>query len=543
MYRVLIVDDDVYARSNLKRLIEWEKHGYEIIGEASNGKAAIQVIEDKNPDIIITDISMPVMDGIGLIEYVRKKSRIVKVIALSGYNDFEYVRQSMKNGAVDYLLKHKISPEELCNILKSACESIEHERKAQNHEQSLVDKLNIEKPFAKQNFIKDLLDGVLDNRDTIEDIIKSMDLKLDMKNLMVILAEIDDFMLVKEKYNARELNLFLQSFMDIVQEILDDSGKSMVSYVNEGRFAIIVSLGKMKSDLYIHSYILTVINRIKASIKRYFNITASFSMSRVCSDIDLISKYYNEAVNLLRGKLYKGKDNIINPDDSLNMDAGFVSLDIKDEKDITLYLKSMDTENTVLCIEKIFNKIYSLKANLDSISMICVEIINIINKIARENGIDISSVYQCKDTPYKRIGRFETIKDMEHWLAGACMRLICGLKSKKVNENYSEYTKKAIEYINENYRRDISLDDAARYVGISSTYLSRVFKNDCSMGFIEYLQMFRIEKAKVLMEESNFKIKEIAQRTGFVSYNYFFKVFKETTGMTPVEYEHFVMHK
>ena len=109
MFKVLIVDDDVFARSNLKSLIDWEKNGFTIVGEASNGSNAIQLIENEQPDIVITDISMPVMDGISLIGYIEQKYSATKVIAISGYNDFDYVRQSMKKGAVDYILKHKLN--------------------------------------------------------------------------------------------------------------------------------------------------------------------------------------------------------------------------------------------------------------------------------------------------------------------------------------------------------------------------------------------------------------------------------------------------
>lgn len=120
MYSILIADDDTAFRTRMKSLINWEKEGYIIIDEARNGKEAIEKIESLEPDIVITDICMPVINGVELIDYVAKFKKNISIIALSGYNDFNYVRDSLINGAEDYLLKNQLSPDKLLQVLNSA---------------------------------------------------------------------------------------------------------------------------------------------------------------------------------------------------------------------------------------------------------------------------------------------------------------------------------------------------------------------------------------------------------------------------------------
>ena len=120
MYSILIVDDDTVFRTRMKSLLDWEKAGYTIIDEARNGKEAIEKIEAFEPDIVITDISMPIINGVELIDYVKRFKNNTSIIALSGYNDFHYVRSSLKNGAEDYLLKNQLSIEKLLDVLDSA---------------------------------------------------------------------------------------------------------------------------------------------------------------------------------------------------------------------------------------------------------------------------------------------------------------------------------------------------------------------------------------------------------------------------------------
>lgn len=537
MLNVLIVDDDIITRTNLKALIEWEKYGFEIRGEATNGQDAINVLEDGTINIVITDISMPMMDGIALIEYLEQKHHDIKVIALSGYDDFDYVRQSMKKGAIDYILKHRLEPEILLTALNAATASIMKERQELDQKRNNEEHLMQGRAYLRQKFLNELLYGTINEKSMIESNIHSLNLELDMKNLAVILSEIDDYSFIEERFSIKENAALLQSFTDIVGEILKDTCKAAITHIGKGRFAIILSFGSMRSDLNIYTQMVTIIDRIKISIKRYLNITASFSISRVCEDITQLHEYYNDADRSLVNKFFCGKDKILTSNEGKNEKEVFLALEIKDERKLVSDLKSLDRQKVRENIEDIFNRIVNLGAGYKSVQMICANLINIVNQVAREVGIEISTVYSSKEMPYANLQKYETILDIKKWMLDTYDSLISILESLNINENYSEYTKKTIEYINKNYCQDIALNDAAEYIGISVSYLSRVFKADCGKGFVEYLNAVRIDKAKVLIENGQDKLKNIVKQVGFNNYNYFFKVFKDVAGMTPLEFE------
>ena len=537
MIKVLIVDDDSIARTNLKTMIDWGKYGFEICGEAVNGSNAIQIIENNIPDIVITDMNMPVMDGVALIEYLERNYHYIKVIALSGYDDFDYVRQSMKRGTVDYLLKHKIDPELLLNTLRAAQKVIFNDKEINEQLQKLQEQLTESRTMMKQDFIKQLVLGGTGGIEEINEKINEFGILLDTRNLAVVAAEIDDFVFIKDRFSVKEINKLISSIIDISTDVLNDMGKGVVTHIEAGKFVMIFSFGNMRSDQYINNHAIATIERIKTSIKRYLNITACFSLSRLFNDIVEINKYYKEADTALKDKFFRGKDKIIRESSAINISNEFLNLDISDEKRIITALKVIDKQKVEECLKAVFEKVLKNRASQKSIQMIYAELINIINRVARESSIDVKMIYSDEDIPYNEMKKYETIIEVEQWIVNIYRKMISLLELSTININLTEPTKKAMEFILKNFTRNISLNDAALYVGVNSSYLSRVFKEDYGKGFTEYINLIRVEHAKFLIENGDSKLKEIIKSAGFNSYTYFFKVFKDTLGMTPLEYE------
>jgi two-component system, response regulator YesN len=536
MFKVLIVDDDFSFRIKLKTMVDWEKVGFEIYGEATNGLNAIQMIDSDCPDVIVTDMSMPVMDGIGLIECIENKYPHIKVIVLSGYDDFEYVRRSMKRGTVDYILKHQLSETTLLAVLKTAVSDIVKEKQEDHQKQHIQKQLTVSKNILKQNFLNQLVAGEINDTSEIERTISSLGIEIDTRNLALIVTEIDDFMVIKEKYSIKEIKTLVQSFLDISEKTLSGFGKTEIFHADNNKFIIIVSLGNVHSDLFIYNQLVSIIDNIKLNIKRFINVTACWSISHVCNDITDIKKYYDGAERQLKDKFFKGKDKIIREGvTEVNNKKEIFRLSVKDEKNLEKLLRYLDQQKVDEYVEYIFDEVLARKLNYKSVQMICAELINIANKVAREVGIEAVAMYSKDETPYNEIQRYESFTDLKQWILGIYGRLITALSVLNIKSDYSELTRKAIEYINSNYQRNISLNDVAGYLGINSTYLSHMFKEECKKGFVEYLNTLRVVKAKQLI--GSIKLKDIVHEIGFNNYNYFLKVFKDITGMTPVEYE------
>ncbi len=537
MLKVLIVDDDTFSRTDMKTMIDWEGQGFLIIGEAANGINAIQLIENEEPDIVITDMNMPSMNGVELIDYIYGNHPNIRVIALSAYEDFDYVRQSMKKGAMDYVLKHHLNTEALLDILEAARSSISKYENERNKQNIITEQLSSGRTILIQEFIHKLVAGDISDLDEIKSQLSFLDIKIDIENVVVSIAEIDDFSFIREKFSGKEMEILVKTFLDVSREILSDWEQSIIAHMEKGKFVLIFSLGKTYSMLYVYNRLFTILDRIKGGIKKYLNITACFSVSKVYRDVTEISKAYAEADVILQDKFYKGKNCIFMDNTGSKREEGFFCLDIKDEKAIITALRAMDATGIKELIDNIFDKISDLRLNIKATQMICAELISIANKISKEMGFEVSQLYTNEDIPYNMMQKYETIMDMKDWILSLYSKLISMLGRVKVEGQCSEITKKAIEFINRNYKKDVSLADVAEFTGVSSSYISRIFKEDCKVGFVEYLNHVRVENAKQFIENGEHKLKEIVNKVGFNNYNYFFKVFKEIVGMTPIEYE------
>jgi two-component system, response regulator YesN len=537
MLKVLIVDDDILTLTGLKTMIDWEKEGFEICGEAKNGANAIQLINNNPPHIVITDMNMPGIDGIGLMEYIGKEQPQIKVIALSGYADFDYVKQSMEKGAIDYILKHKLSSSALLNALDTARKSLLSLIEEDSEKQKVNEQLDTARTLLKQEFISRLVSGGLTNKNLIEHSIKKLNLAIDLRNLILCLTEIDDFLFIEDKFTIDEKNNLIKAFIDISQNVLSDFRKVAISYLEKGKFIIIFSVGNLNNNYYMHNQINTIIDRIRTSIKRYLNITACFSISSSFNDITEIHKYYSRTEKVLREKFYKGKDLILSQNTDENPKENFITLNISDEKYLTSITGACDRLKVNSFINDIFSKIVDSKASYESIQMVSAEMIHIVNKVAKQSDIEILKIYSNEDVPYSKLQKYGNVNDIKQWILGIYDKIITLIEDLKVSPDYSENTRKAIGYIRANYGKNISLKDVSEYIGVNSSYLSRVFKEDCSIGFSEYLNVLRVEKTKLMIEEHKLKLKDIVNEVGFANYNYFFKVFKDITGLTPLEYE------
>lgn len=545
MLKILIVDDDILTRMNIKMMIEWDKMGYEICGEAVNGQNGIEMIELHNPDIVMTDMRMPVMDGLGLIEWIHKYRPQVQVIALSGYDDFDYVKDSMKLGAVDYIIKHKLSSELLLSVLELAKSRIIKTQEAIEEKHQIENQLQLAQGHLCQQFLRALLNGEVVEPLEIMQGIKNLHLNIGMLNNIVAVVEIDDYSFLKDKFTELELKKRITDvFIEIVQQILNETKQAYIVHVEQGKFAIIFSFGKANSMLYVYNQMYQIIDRIKISIKRYLNLTACYGVSPVCPTLHKINQYYNKANLLLDEKFYKGKDQLFMEDSDKIVKNEFMTLTATQEKTIILCLKTYDAETLKKTLGEIFDWVIEQRVNPNSTHMIVAEIINIASRVATQSNIKMDEIFSANDVPYSKMQKYDTIIDVKNWILEIYLRLLLLMKKNAYhNSNYSDYTQKAIDFIHKNYHKDMSLDDTARYIKVSSSYLSRIFKEECKVSYIKYVNQLRVEKAKLLIENGDVRIKDIVQQVGFQNYNYFFKVFKESTNMTPLEYEEMMRSK
>lgn len=542
MHKVLIVDDDILTRMNLKMIIDWTRYGYELCGEAVNGQNGIDMIQNFNPDIILTDMKMPVMDGVALIEWIHTNRPLIQIIALSGYDDFTYVKDSMKFGAIDYIIKHKLKPELLLSVLEVAKSRINKRREDIKEKNNFENQIQLAEGHLRQQFLRSLLYGeIVDTNEIIQNI-ERLHLNLELYNIVIIVIEIDDYFFLVDKTSEQEVKKrVINVFVEIVQQILNESKQSYIVHLEQGKFAIIFSPGKSYSKLFVYNQLYQMIERIRMSIKRYLNLTACFGVSPVCPNLTKSNQYFHKADRLLGEKFYKGKDQLFMDIPEKIMKNDIVTLTSEQEKTILLSLKTLDQEKLIKTIDDIFDELIKKRLHHNATHMIVAELINIASRVASQAGIKMDELFHANDVPYSKMQKYDYIIDVKSWISSVHKQLLTLLKQNMYDStNYSVNTKKALDYIHKNYHKDMSLEDTASYINVSSSYLSRIFKEECKVSYSRYLNQLRVDKAKLLIENGDVRIKDIVEKVGFQNYNYFFKVFKELVNMTPHEYEEMV---
>lgn len=523
MVKVLLVDDELLARNHIKTLIDWEKQGYTICGEAGNGVVAVEMIKAFTPDIAIVDISMPAMDGITLTQYINQNGLNIKIIIISSYQDYDYVRETMKNGAIDYLLKHRITKDELLRVLDQAKLNIETERKKQSPK--IIEDNSSEQHIIMQDNIRKLLLGI-DNKINI--LLNEKDKQL--RNIVIVVMQINDYILLYNKYNENERYLLRQAVTNFGYQIINGLREGGIVYIDKGRFVIIFDTNNYRSEAEINQKIAADMRNLSNTILQYLNIQVLWERSAVCAKESDVAKYYRVACKSIEGSQEKIMEDI-----EILEKGTKPEISIAQEKKLLSAIDSLDEEELNQVIEDIFTGMRNYKGNDSSLQIIISELITVATKACSKEGIELRKLCNIEEL------HSEDINNAIVWLRNLYNSLISKLRERRPGESYSLYVSEALKYIQFNYHKNISLTDIAEHIGITSSYLSHLLKKETRKSFIDHLNSIRVHAAIDMISRGKTRINTIYQKVGFNSYNYFFQVFKSIIGVTPANY--FKNHK
>ncbi|WP_070000245.1 response regulator transcription factor [Cellulosilyticum sp. I15G10I2] len=533
MYTLLVVDDDMFFRTSLISIIEQTELPINQVFVAGDGQEAIDFLNQKKIDIVITDMSMPNVDGVQLIRYIKQVFNHIKFIVLSGFDDFLYVKESIQLGAIDYLLKHSLTVESLHNIFKK----IQEEFKRPSELEQIKKNMELLTPRLKYDFIRELIVGDIQDETVIKEFMEDAQNNLSFSSYAVIALKIDDYFIIQEKFDSlKAISNFQKNFLAICQQTIDTFGCGIICHVQEGDFAAAISLGNIHSELELYNILNEYVSRLRACLKRFMNITCCFGIGKISNNYMNMHAQYLDAVKRLQNTFYGGKDKVIT---SVSTSIPMVihpGLSMELESKILKYVYKGDALALEEEFDHLFSEIMTNKYSAQSVQMLAIELINLINKICREADITKDKIFEEDIQPHIKVYQYQTYGDLHKWLSDI-FKKVTHYMYKVLDNDYCEITKKALAYIDNHFGESISLNEVAGYLNINSAYLSRVFKKDIQKGLTEYLNHYRIIKAQELIRGSNIKVVDIYKEVGFSSYNYFFKVFKEVTGMTPVEYK------
>lgn len=537
MFKVMIIDDETIIRTGIKNIINWKQFDCKICAEASDGEEGAALIKQHSPDIIITDIRMPGIDGLKMINEIKDLVPNCRIIVLTGYRDFDYVQEAIKLGVFDFVLK-PTKIEELTAVIDRAVNELKS-LKSKEEEFSKLKKLfeqNI--PVLKEKFLYDLIYEIYPSS---EDVLSRADLLgIDLFPFLLLVVEID----VDEnaKISQYDRNLYQFGIINTFMDVFSDSFKVTNIPLNDVAVAFILEI-KGSVDY------LTLINNkcdyLQELLTNCFGITVTIAVSSEGREIMQLSEKYRECMEALERKFYIGNNTVIYHED---IKGFFKYVDYSPlEKNQKLLLEGIKTGNEGIVSQKL-EDIFEYINNNDHIDMnylrnyywnIITYINNIRLSVAQASndrsveGINIISVHNI-------ISESQSVQELNELVREVCRSITAKINNYN-NKSIKLVLRKAINYIQKHYKEQITLNIVAEHVYVSTSYLSRMFKKELGINFIDYLNGLRIEKAKELLMDPKYKTYEVAEKVGINDAHYFSRLFKKYVGISPTEFKDSVL--
>lgn len=533
MLGIIIVDDEVLVRVGVKSLIDWEAEGYQILGEAGNGAEGLELITTKKPDIVITDIKMPVMDGLEMIKKVQEENLDTKFIILSSFDEFHLVKRAMKWGAVDYLIKLELDEKVLLETLNPVKKLIMKDKKRKSNQKIIKYNIHSENNM-RQEFFKKLIGGLINDQETINCLIRELNIKLNEKRLVCLVAKINNLDSLN-KFAKKDMQLFEFSVINIVEEIVNDffTGYAFTNY--RGEAVVIYSIPEnVKEEEYL-TRAEEMASTLTTMLKQYFDITVSIAVCNPHSGLLEISTAYLECSEVMEYIFYSqsGKPLFYKDIKNIKVDKNRDFDLFNSYHDLEIYLETLDKAGIEMFFEDIITNINQRNISRGQAYDLCFQLIIIIkNKFKKDQREEL---FDSQDAFYSCIHNLSNITDIKEWLKKLQINLISTVTKYSQNENIFLIAQ-ARRYLQQHFKEEITLSELAGKLNISTGYLSTLFKDEVGIGFSEYITQLKIDEAKKLLANSNKQIKEISDLTGYNNPYYFSRVFKKITGQTPSEF-------
>lgn len=533
--KVFLVEDEMVIRRGIKNSIDWEKEGYIFCGEASDGELAYPMIIKEKPDILITDIRMPFMDGLELCKLVKKELPNIKILILSGYDEFDYAKEAIRLGVTEYLLK-PISSGKLLEALNGVSESIRREKEDKDLVRKYMEEMRENTEHEKQKFFEQMIAGNLSMADALETGKKyEMNLSAGMYNLLLF-----RFTLGEENRKSGELLGEAEYAIEKLTERLE--------YVFEFQRGVEgwAFLLMADNEEQMSERVKELSKDLEEIMKNYSTIAYFGGIGQPVARLRELEESFREAERALAARFTMELNRIISVED-IRMAQ---NVDTLDDIEITSF---GEIEKTRTMLEKFLNNgaedeidefvdvyINELpEENLKSVLMrqyiIMDAYIVMMSFCEKIEGIEGEMQAQSEElkNSMKTIQTLEEIKNYIRML----LKKIIGVRDTISGRRYSDIIEIAKDQIRKTYMSDeISLNTIAAEVVMSPSYFSSIFSKEMGKTFVEYLTEIRMDRAKELLMCSSMKISEIGYEVGYKDPHYFSYIFKKTQNCTPKEF-------
>jgi AraC-like DNA-binding protein/DNA-binding NarL/FixJ family response regulator len=527
VYKVLIADDEYWTREKLRQMIHWQDYALEFLEPAIDGEDALAKIESERPDILITDINMPFISGTELIKIVREKYPEIISFVISGYDDFEYVREALTGGAVNYLLK-PVSKIDLVNALSKSLEIISQRQKHQSEQQDTrmrllkASSLLLDREFSY--FLREKEAAFTPNI--------SLNTSLDIAGNSVMLVKIHDLREIKAAYNY-DLNLYSYNTKQQIRSWFE--GAEVMVFNNTSRTNEFLIFSNIE-----FSQIDQIAKKMLKGLQEYSGSVITIIINEHSFSVDNIRDVYKQTIRLLEFRPFSKESLILTTRDNRQGKGETEKAErfgAEQSGSLGRLIEGGHKSAIISWIEQYLN----LDCEDGSLSFFE-------EKQATQSVIQYLYQRLCPvPDPQSMLKMEDQIEAADSYIdmidKEALSELFRGIvdsmleeKTEQTDISAQDAVEKAIAYVNEHYCEKITLTGIAQMVGVSSSYFSTMFSRLTGENLIAYITRLRIEKAAELIRSGSFNLTETAFMVGYEDYAYFSRIFRKAMGVSPRDY-------
>ena len=519
-FSIILADDEPNILYGMQKGINWEELGFTVAGTAQNGKEVLEMVDELHPDLVISDIKMPFTDGLELAKTIHENYMNTKVILFSGWDDFEYARLAISYGVSEYIMK-PIDYDEMKKLLINMHQTLEEEYNEKLNWTRLEYAYLKSLPLLRQQFFTQLVLGTMDQEECTQQI-KNLGLELDNKEYCMIAVKI-------QKVDHKDVFSTL-SIKETLKETLDKISTVYEFGIGDKELFLLASDKKQEIEK-----ITRTIQEASIMITRIFDAHISCGMSGCVKELGEIPMIYTQAKDAL-------EYNLVVPDESYTY-YNDLMLQEEVETDWNGYVEPIGKiitycgeEELKKQVEKLLDLLHKAHYNLNEYQMVIMEIAFLFARLYKKYHISSQGEFEGSKKMAVTILSLTTGEELDHWLLDYC-QLIRILVQKKRIDNNVILVDNAKKIVQENFSDpDLSVESVCEALHVSTSHFSKIFKQETGGTFMNYMIGLRMEEAKKLLLQTNYKSLVIGEMVGYPEPNYFSYVFKKNCGISPAKY-------
>ncbi|GIQ67348.1 response regulator [Xylanibacillus composti] len=522
-YRVLVVDDEPMILRGLSFVIPWDKLGLQVVGKASNGEEALWQINKLEPHIVITDIRMPVMNGLELLKRVMTERPSMVVVLLSGYGEFENLREALRYGAFDYLLK-PVCGSELEQTMRRAKSRLDEMQGSER--EFLHQSVQAVTELVRERLICSMLEGTEKPYDRLYWL---REWELEHPYFLLLIA-LDDAREMKQ-WDRSERKLWNFAVNNVLAELGKSQQLITVFPFRSGEWVMLLQEISQEQIEEIAEHIIVC-------VKTFTKLSCSIGISKPCRGIDSLHASYRSAQHALMARFTGGRESVyMDADAHLLHESGPTGimgsqLDVWETR-LAAAVSSYDRDAVTALLGEWKGELLASGAKQpDAVALMIELMVGVSKRLADLFGLPLPGLSAL----ISEMPICVTLEEMNELMASALAEYQ-ELVSKQVQrEKETSSVRKALQYADKYFHQDVSIDEVAEHVGLSNSHFCVLFKKETGYTFLEYLTKQRIEWACSMLKNTDTRIHNVSHMVGYQDPKYFSQVFKKLVGMTPSEY-------